>query len=65
MPTKIRLAISKESGTSQCRSLGVTCSSEFGDDTPTIPGVYTFQQAVHRAAMICRETLPEESVRQT
>ena len=63
MPTTISIAMSKEVGTPQCESLGVTCSLEFDDDSPTFP-LETFQRAFHSAVLVCQECLREESARQ-
>ena len=63
MPVKISVAMSKEIGTPQCESLGVSCSLEFDDDSPTFPGRETFQHAVHIAVVACHRALQEEAVR--
>jgi hypothetical protein len=62
MPAKISVAMSKEIGPPERESLGFTCSLEFDEESPAFLCSETFQQAVHRAVIVCQECLHQETV---
>lgn len=64
MPTKITVALSKESGPPECGSLEVTCTLAFDENSTTLQDGEIIQRAVRSAVMACHQTLQEAVARQ-
>jgi hypothetical protein len=64
MPTKISVAMCKETGPPQNESLEVTCAVELDDDWSAPDNPDAFQHAAHSVVVACQEALQAEKLRQ-
>ena len=63
MPTKISVAMSKETGPPQDESLGVTCALEFGEGS-MLQDCQTVERAFQSIVVAAQQTLQEATMPQ-